>query len=249
MIKTFSLFISLLLPQLIICQGFPVAKKTPINVQKHTLSFVDDYPWLEDMRSKEVNDWVDNQNKIVDEHFTEIYKTYSPSSTIKEYDKLTTYRIPERKGKYYYSYYRKENNKSSALYIRTNIDEKSVEIIDPNTIYEGKNVTINNHYPSATSKYLAYKIRVDGSDKEEIRFFDLDKKEKMEDILYNVKFSNVSWNGNLGVFYKKNSNQQQFAKDSTFQLFYHKIGFKQEEDELIYDGADSESNIDFFYSP
>lgn len=246
MIKKISLFICLSLPQLIICQEFPVAKKTPITITKNTFSFVDDYPWLEDMRSKEVNDWVDAQNKIIDEHFTEIYEKYNPSSTIKEYDKLTTYRIPERKGKYYYSYYRKENNKSSALYIRTNIDEKSVEIIDPNTIYEGKNVTINNHYPSGGSKYLAYKIRVDGSDKEEIRFFDLDKREKMEDILYNVKFSNVSWNGNLGVFYKKNSNQQQFAKDSTFQLFYHKIGFKQEEDELIYDGSTNESNIDFF---
>ena len=227
-------------------QEFPKAKKTPITITKNTLSFVDDYPWLEDMRSKEVNDWVDAQNKIIDEHFTEIYKKYNPSSTLKEYDKLTTYRIPERKGKYYYSYYRKENNKSSALYIRTNIDEKSVEIIDPNTIYDGKNVTINSHYPSGSSKYLAYKTRVDGSDKEEIRFFDLDKKEKMEDVLYNVKFSNVSWNGNLGVFYKKNNNQQQFAKDSTFQLFYHKIGFKQEEDELVYDGAASESNIDFF---
>lgn len=244
--KTIFFCLGLLIPHFLMCQEFPVAKKTPIKIKKHNLSFVDDYPWLEDMRSKEVTDWVDNQNKIVDEHFTEIYKEYNPSSTIKEYDKSTTYRIPERKGKYYYSYYRKENNKSSALYIRTNMDEKSVEIIDPNTIYKGKNVTLNNHYPSGSSKYLAYKIRVDGSDKEEIRFYDLDKKEKMEDVLYNVKFSNVSWNGNLGVFYKKNINQQQFAKDSTFQLFYHKIGFKQEEDELIYDGATSESNIDFF---
>lgn len=244
--KTIFFCLGLLIPHLLMCQEFPVAKKTPIKIKKHNLSFVDDYPWLEDMRSKEVTDWVDNQNKIVDEHFTEIFKRHNPSSTIKEYDKSTTYRIPERKGKYYYSYYRKENNKSPALYIRTNIDEKSVEIIDPNTIYEGKNVTLNNHYPSGSSKHLAYKIRVDGSDKEEIRFYDLDKKEKMEDVLYNVKFSNVSWNGNLGVFYKKNINQQQFAKDSTFQLFYHKIGFKQEEDELIYDGATSESNIDFF---
>ncbi|WP_026703747.1 prolyl oligopeptidase family serine peptidase [Flavobacterium soli] len=240
----FSL-IFLLNLQILFGQEFPKAKKTPKTVTKHNISFVDDYSWLEDMRSNEVNNWLDEQNKIVDEHLKGIFEIYNPSTTIKEYDKLTTYRIPERKGKYYYSYYRKES-KSSSLYMRNNVDDKSVEIIDPNTIYEDKIVTLSNHYPSGSSKYLAYKIRIDGSDKEEIRFFDLDKREKMEDILYNVKFSNVSWNGDLGVFYKKNNNQQQFAKDSTFQLFYHKIGFKQDDDELVYDGANDESNISFF---
>ena len=69
---------------------------------------------------------------------------------------------------------------------------------------------MNGYYPSKNSKYLAYKISPNGSDRHEIRFVDIVKQENLKDLLTDVKFSNVSWNGDKGVFYKKNSKLSYF---------------------------------------
>jgi len=229
-------------------QQQPVTKKIPTTISKHGITFTDNYSWLEKMRSDEVTNWVDTQNKIMSDHFKTLNNTDSIAAVIKEYDTKTTYKIPERKGKYFFSLYRKEAHKSGYLFYRKDLNEKSVELVNPNTIYEDKNVAITNYYPSKSSKLLAYKINIDGSDRHEIRFVDLDKRTALTDDIKNVKFSNVSWNKDNGIFYKKNSNKEQFAKDSTYQLFYHKIGTLQENDDLVFDSSKSESDFDFFTS-
>lgn len=229
-------------------QEFPVSKKTTSIITKHKVSFQDDYTWFEDMKSEEVTNWSNAQNEAVNLHFDEIKKTHSLTSVIKEYDSKTTYSLPDRKNKYFYKFYRKDKNKSSSLFFMKTLDDLPVEIVNPNKIYADSNVTIDGYYPSRNSALLAYKISIDGSDKHEIRFVDLNKNKAKDDILKNIKFSNVSWNNDQGVFYKKNSNKDVFAKDSTFQLFYHKIGTQQEQDKLIFDASEKEGDISFFTS-
>ena len=244
--KNILTFICCFLSLFLFSQEYPKTKKTPITITKHNVSFQDDYSWLEDMRSEEVTRWVNQQNVILDTCFKKIKKVYNIASTIKEYDARTTYSLPKRSGKYFYKFYMKDKKKSSSLFFMKNLDDEPVEIVNPNRIYPENNVTINDFYPSKNSKSLAYKISINGSDKQEIRFMDLDKNRSIEDVLKDVKFSNVAWEKDHGVFYKKNSNKIQFEKDSTFQLYYHRIGLKQDDDELILDGVKFEGNISFF---
>ncbi|MDI1254810.1 MAG: prolyl oligopeptidase family serine peptidase [Flavobacterium sp.] len=229
-------------------QEFPKAKKTPVLVSKHGISFADDYPWMEDMRSTEMADWIAAQNTFTDAHFAEIGNTYASLKTIKKYDAGRSYKLADRKGAYFFYMFRKQNDKSSSLYVAKSLDEKPLEIINPNLIYDDKVVSITKYFPSKTSKLLSFKIAVDGSDRQEIRFYDFKQKKQLDDVLQNVKFSNVSWNGEEGIFYKKNSNRQQFAKDSTFQLMYHKIGTLQEQDKLVFDDSKTEGNILSFFT-
>jgi prolyl oligopeptidase len=142
----------------------------------------------------------------------------------------------------------KDKKQSSSLYLLKDLDDKPAEVVNPNKIYKESNVVINGYFPSKNSSRLAYKISIDGSDKHEIRFVDLFKNNDLPDVLKDVKFSGVAWNKDRGVFYKKNSNKEFFAKDSTFQLLYHRLGSKQEEDELILDASKNEGDISFFSS-
>jgi prolyl oligopeptidase len=244
----FTVFFYLMFSTLIYSQQYPETKKTPLTVTKHKVSYQDDYSWLENMRSEEVNNWVDKQNEFTKSHIDEVSKTYSVSSKIKEYDTRTTYSLPQKKGKYFYASYRKDKKKPSSLFFMKSIDDEPLEIVNPNNIYPEKTVTLNSYFPSKNSANLAYKISIDGSDKHEIRFVDLFKKKNLDDVLKNVKFSNVSWNKDRGIFYKQNTNKDFFAQDSTFKLYYHKIGSLQDTDELILDATNTGNYFSFFTS-
>jgi prolyl oligopeptidase len=244
--KNITTLICFLLSLIAFSQKYPSTKKTPLTITKHNISFQDDYTWLENIRSEEVTNWVNQQNVIVDSCFKEIKKVYNIASTIKEYDAMTSHSLPNRNRKYFYEFYRKEKNKAPSLFYMRDLDDEPIEIVNPNKIYPENNVTINNYFPSNNSKLLAYKISINGSDKEEIRFVNIEKNRSIDDVLKNVKFSAVSWNRDKGVFYKKNSNRTQFERDSTFQIYYHPIGLKQDDDKLVYNGLQFENYASFF---
>lgn len=230
---------------LVFSQDLPKTTKKPIPFSKHDFSFQDDYSWLENIHSEETNTWVDAENEVTYKHFEEIKKKYSPLSKIKEYDFLSTNGLPTKKGKYFYSFYRKDKTQPSSLFFRKNLLDQPREIINPYKIYSSNTVSVAGYYPSKSSSLLAYKLSLNGSDVQEIRFADLTKFRDLDDVLENVKFSHVAWNSDKGIFYKKTSNTNALAKDSTYQLFYHPIGVEQTNDQLIFDSSKRESDFTF----
>ena len=242
--KYFSVF-SFLFCFLSFSQQFPVVKKTSATITKHQISYQDDYTWLENMKSDEVKNWANAQNEVVNIHLDDIKKKYSSANKIKEYNSLSTNSLPQKKRNYFYSMYRKDKSLPSSLFYRKKLNENAIEIVNPFKIFKDENAIITNFYPSENSKLLAFETTLDGSDRKEIRFVDIDKIKIADDILTNIKFSNVAWNLDSGVFYKKNNNLDRFAKDSTYQLFYHKIGNLQKDDDLIFDTTKTESDFSF----
>jgi prolyl oligopeptidase len=226
-------------------QNIPVTKKVSSTLQKHDLKIQDDYSWLQNLNSEEVTSWVNAQNSATNAKFDEI-NVSKIASKIKEYDFLSTNSLPVKKGKYFYSMYRMDKNQPASLFYRKSLNDNSVEIVNPFKIYKDNNAVLNSYYPSKNATYIAYEISLNGSDRKEIRFSNINKKEVLKDIIKDSKFTNIAWYQDKGVFYKKNSNKNVMAKDSTYQLYYHAIGTTQEEDKLVYDVTKSESTISFF---
>lgn len=239
-------FYCILLVNVAVAQNFPKAEKTPVTVQKHAQTFVDDYPWLENVTSITTLEWVEKQNEITNQHYATVKKKYNTRSKIEEYNFLSTNSMPYKNGKYYYSRYLRDKDKPASLYYRKDLKDMPQELINPFRIYKNKNVLLSNFYPSKNSKYIAAKMSLDGSDRQEIRFCDIDKVTILDDVVSQVKFSSIIWNEDKGIFYKKNSNRQVFEKDSTFQLFYHKIGTQQSDDILMYDASELQNNFTFY---
>jgi len=227
-------------------QTYPPAERTPLEIQKFDYTFTDDFPWLEQMSSDKTKNWVSLQNNLIDEHLKVIRKKYSSKTKIEEYDFLSTNMMPYKRGQYYYSYYRLDKAKPAHLFFRENLRDDPKELINPSKIYKNNNANITGHYPSKNSKNLAAAISLDGSDRKEIRFFDIKSKKILDDIIKDVKFSSVEWNEDKGVFYKKNNNQSVFERDSTYQLLYHKLGTPQNEDKLLFDATVSNNFFDFY---
>ena len=223
-----------------------VTKKIPSSYTKHGIAITDDYSWLENIKSPETTKWVEEQNQITAAHIEEVKKKYNLEKKIKEYDLLNSNSLPQKKGKYYYSRYRKDNSTPSSLYYRKKLEDKPVEILNPNKIFENSSFVLSDFYPSKSSNLLAYSVSIGGSDKIEIRFVDINKKTNLEDIISDVKFSEAEWNLDFGIFYKKNTNVNRIAIDSTNQLFYHKLGTKQIDDKLIFDNSKTGGFFTFY---
>ena len=240
------LFILLFVTANIFSQQKIETKKVSSTLSKHGITLQDDYAWLENTSDKDVADWVNLQNSVSEEKLSELVKNYNFSFKIKDYDYLSTNGLPSKKGKYFYNFYRIEKNKPSVLYYRENLNDLAKPLVDPFDVYKDANVVLSGYFPSKNSRYLAFKISPNGSDRQEIKFKDFANKKYLDDVLTDIKFSNVAWNDDKGVFYKKNSNKEFFAKDSTYQLYYHKIGDIQSKDQLVFDTSNTKSNFSFF---
>jgi prolyl oligopeptidase len=238
--------ICLLLCEIVICQKNINTKKIPAPFNLHSTIITDDYCWLEDIKSVTVKEWVREQNTVSQSHLKKIIDLYDFEKTIINYNKHNSDNFPQKKGRYFFSRYYKEKDKPSSVFIRRKLDEESEELIDTWGIYKNNNIIIENYYPSKSSDIVAFKVNTDGSDVKEVRFIKVFKKELYNDILKNVKFSDIEWNLDLGVFYKKNTNQNRTEIDSTFQIMYHKLGTSQEEDQVVYDATNKMVSFDFF---
>lgn len=246
--KKITVFYCLFFTVFVFSQSTMTTKKNPSPFTKHGITLIDDYAWLENTKSEDVANWVDTQNKNTKAHLEEINLAKSIAVKIREYDRLTAATLPDKKGKYFYKMYRKDNTTPAYLTYRKSLNDFPTEIVNSYKIYNDPTVFINGYYPSKSSKYLATKFNINGSDKNEVRFYNLTTGTNPLDILKNIKYSNVEWNEDDGVFYKKNSNTEVFAKDSTNQLYYHKMGESQDKDVLVFDTSKSETTFSFFTS-
>ena len=246
MIMTRYLFLLLFVSITVFSQHKVETKKVSTTLSKHGITIQDDYTWLENTSNKEVIDWITLQNNVSEQKLTEVVKNHNFSFKIKDYDYLSTYSLPSKNGKYFYNTYRIDKNKPGVLYYRESLNDLGKPLVDPYDVYKDANVVLLGYYPSKNSKYLAFRISPNGSDRHEIKFRDFVNKKYLNDVLTDIKFSSVAWNGDKGVFYKKNSNKEFFARDSTYQLFYHKIGDVQSKDQLVFDTSNTKSNFSFF---
>ncbi len=245
--KNIFAFIFFFLSQsLIFCQSFPATKSISKTKTKFGVSYQDDYEWLEDMKSEETKLWTNAQNEVVNLQFVEIKKKYNALNKIKEYNIYSSSGLPIKKEDYYYSLYIKDKGKPSDLFYRKDLNTTSIELFNPFKIYKSTNVLLMDYRPSKNSKYIACKVSLDGSDRNEIRFVDIEKVKNLDDNVSNVKFSKMEWNNDSGIFYKRNTNLNTFAKDSTYQLYYHKLGTNQEADKLVFDATKTRNAFSYF---
>lgn len=243
--KNYFLYI-LLFVSSVFSQNFPVSKPVSKTITKFNISYQDEYSWLENMKSQETNNWVNAQNEFTNLNLELTNKEYNMLSKIKEYNFYSSSGLPVKKGTYYYSTYIKDKGKPNVLFYRKELNGDAIELFNPFKIYNNSTASISGYTPSKNSKYIACKVTLDGSDRTEMRFVDIDKNEKLNDIISNVKFSRTEWNKDSGIFYKRNSNQNYFAKDSTFQLYYHKLGTNQDTDKLVFDASKTENSFTYF---
>jgi prolyl oligopeptidase len=207
----------------------------------------DPYRWLEDDRSEATEAWVKRQNEVTFGYLDNIpYREELKNrlSKLWNYEKIGA---PFKEGDY--TYFRKNDGLQNQYVIyryKTGEDPSTAEVfLDPNTFKEDGTISLGGLSFSKDGKTLAYSISEGGSDWRKILVMDVESKEIVEDTLVDIKFSGMSWYKNEGFYYSsydKPKGSELSAKTDQHKVYYHKLGTKQSDDQLIYGGTPEEKH-------
>jgi len=202
----------------------------------------DPYRWLEDDKSEETEAWVTEQNKVTYAHLGKIpyRKTLNDRlSKLWNYEKIGA---PFKEGDHEY-YYKNDGLQNQYVIYKKSTGGTDEVFLDPNTFSEGGTTSLGNVSFSKDGKTVAYSISEGGSDWRKVIIMDAETKEVKEDTLIDIKFSGLSWKGNEGFYYSsydKPKGSELSAKTDQHKLYFHKLGTKQSEDQLIFGGTDEQ---------
>ncbi|WP_179353174.1 prolyl oligopeptidase family serine peptidase [Winogradskyella vidalii] len=207
----------------------------------------DPYRWLEDDRSKETEAWVKAQNDVTFGYLDTIpYREELKERLTKlwNYEKISA---PFKEGDYTYFYKNDGLQNQSVLYrYKTDADPSTAEVfLNPNTFKEDGTISLGGTSFSKDGKTLAYAISEGGSDWRKILVMNTETTEIVEDTLIDIKFSGMSWYKNEGFYYSsydKPEGSELSAKTDQHKVYYHKLGTKQAEDQLIFGGTPEEKH-------
>ncbi|XP_043481657.1 prolyl endopeptidase-like [Leptopilina heterotoma] len=242
----------LTLPLLQITLISGITEKTTINYPEifrddiiddyHGIKVADPFRWLENLDSQDTKNFISAQNSITDTYLNSsvsfkenIYRRLQEL----DFDYLPYHFCPERHGNKYYSFKIEGPERQGFLYVHDTLDGEQKLLLDPNTLSTSKrNVSIGSRIFSDDGTMLAYILRENSSNWNEINFLNLETGEKYADTLKKVIYT-VGWtHDKLGIFYTTvphNKSVETFDHDSleNMKIYYHKFGTQQTEDILV----------------
>ncbi len=211
----------------------------------HGVEVADPYRWLEgDVRtSEEVAEWAKAQSDFAREYLDRL------PSLEKFRDRLTNlwnyerFSVPSQKaGKYFF--YRNDGLQNQAvLYVGKSYDDPGRVLIDPNTWSAEGTVALGLTRVSDEGRYLAYCRKESGSDWSTIFVMEVESGRQLEEQLLWTRWANLVWNADSTGFYyiryAEPAEGEQFQASVTDPMcYFHRLGTKQDEDQLVYQRPD-----------
>lgn len=207
----------------------------------------DPYRWLEDDRSSETEDWVKSQNEVTFGYLDQIPYRKELKERLSKIWNYERSGAPFVEGNYTYFYKNDGLQNQSVIYrFRTGEAKETAEVfLDPNTFKEDGTISLGGLSFSKNGELLAYSISEGGSDWRKIIVMDAKTKEIKEDTLVDIKFSGMYWYKNEGFYYssyEKPKGSELSAKTDQHKVYYHKLGTKQSQDQLVFGGSPAEKH-------
>ena len=228
----------------LITVNYPTTAKVDTVDNYFGTQIKDPYRWLEDDRSAETEAWVKEQNELTFSYLEQIpfrEDLKKRLSKLWNYEKLGA---PFIEGNYTYFYKNDGLQNQYVVYRQKGLEEAEV-FLDPNTFSEDGTTSLASLSFTKDGSLAAYLISEGGSDWRKAIVIDTDSREIIEDTLVDIKFSGITWKGNEGFYYSsydKPKGSELSAKTDQHKVYFHKLGTKQEEDELIFGGKDEEKH-------
>ena len=218
---------------------YPITEKKQVIDTYFGVEVIDNYRWLEDDRSEETAQWVEQQNNVTFNFLSQIPIRKQIKNRLEKvwnYEKLSA---PFKRGDYTY-FYKNYGLQNQYVIYREKDDEQEV-FLDPNSFSEDGTVSLGSLSFSPDGSLAAYTISEGGSDWRSIIVINALTKEIIEDTLVDIKFSGVSWKGNEGFYYAsydKPEGSELSAMTDQHKLYYHQLGTNQKEDKVIFGATD-----------
>lgn len=201
----------------------------------------DPYRWLEDDMSDETAAWVKAQNEVTFGFLNQIPFRNEINQRLTNLWNFERVSAPFIEGDYTY-YYKNDGLQNHSVVYREKDGNEEI-FLDPNTFSDDGTTSLDALSFSKSGKLAAYSISEGGSDWRKVIVIDAETKEQIGDTLVDLKFTGISWKGEEGFYYStydKPEGSQLSAMTDQHRLYYHKLGTKQSDDQVIFGKKENE---------
>lgn len=216
---------------------YPKTKKNPVIDSYHTIEIMDNYQWLENTATPEVEDWVAAQNKISLKYLKKISNTKGARAKMKSYVwsemQLEVYTETKKNQEYYYKLIYPGRNSPPSIYYTKGNKTSYQKLIGPNSISTKDRINFTRLTPSYDDHFLAYQYNRNGSDWKEIKIVGIKNRHFFKEVLTEVISPQINWYGQ-GFFYIKNKFNAKKVSRAFPELMYHRLETAQTEDAKVF---------------
>ncbi|MCO7331798.1 prolyl oligopeptidase family serine peptidase [Riemerella anatipestifer] len=218
--------------------NYPETKKVNHTDTYFGTQVQDPYRWLEDDRAEDTKDWVKRQVAFTQNYLDQISFRDEIKAQLKDmwnYEKISA---PFKEGDYTY-FYKNDGLQAQSVLYRKDKNGNTEVFLDPNQFSKDGTTSLAGISFNKKGNLVACKISEGGSDWNKIIILDAITKKQIDETLVDVKFSGISWLGDEGFFYSsydKPDGSVLSAKTDMHKVYFHKLGTKQSQDQLIIGG-------------
>ena len=230
-----------LLPFLLQAQiNYPQAKKEIVVDDYNGVKVEDPYRWMEDENSPAVKQWIDQENAVTQNYLSKIPFRNQWLARLEEVVNYPRYSIPFRVKDYYYFSKNDGLQNQNVMYRQKGLEGKPELILDPNKFSADGTTSLATFSVSKDGHFAVVGKSTGGSDWRTYLVLDLVTMKYLPDSLAWIKASGPSWLGD-GFYYSRypapEKGKELSTKNENQQVYYHKVGTSQEQDQLIYEDA------------
>jgi prolyl oligopeptidase len=210
----------------------------------HGVEVADPYRWLEDLDSKQTEDFVAEQNSCKLQSLDSLPQRDPIRRRLTELWDYERVSPPFRRGERWFMARNDGLQNQAVVYALDgpSPDASRRVLIDPNAWAEDGTLSLADFVLDREGRHAAFGVSKAGSDWTEWRVLDVERAAETGDVLEWVKFTSAEWlPDGSGFFYGRFDQPEGDALEDVnyFQkLFFHRLGTPQSDDLLVYERAD-----------
>jgi len=212
---------------------YPVTRKVDVVDEVHGIRIEDSYRWLEESSSQEVQDWVEQQNKLA----LSVLQEYPGQEIIRrrlqslynyDYIMVTNFRVvvTAEKPRFFY-FFRGAGKNQPALCYQDGEQGDRVVLFDPLRISDEGLVTVDWFMPSNDGSMIAFGLSEGGTEKSVLHVMKVQTQELLDEKIPQTKWCSLAWLDNDGFYYSRYpllGTVPQGDENYYHHVFYHRLG-------------------------
>jgi prolyl oligopeptidase len=220
---------------------YPSTARGDVVDNYHGTQVADPYRWLEQLDSEATRQWVNAENAVSQPRLESLPARPWLKQRLTALWNYERFNNPRKAGKHYYFTRNDGTQNQAVLYVTEDLQSNGRVLFDPNTASKDATIALSDYTPGPDGSLVAYALSDGGTDWEIYKFRRAQDGTDLADTLTRTKFFGVSWaRDGSGVYYSKYPARPGAPNDSKGDdagrpdVYFHKLGDKQEQDQLVY---------------
>ncbi|KAJ6647042.1 Prolyl endopeptidase [Pseudolycoriella hygida] len=230
-----------------------VARNTTVEDKYGTVVVPDPYRWLESPDTNATKSFVTEQNGLSTPYFEQCPFRAEIRDRLAKVWNYRKVNPPQKHGNHYFQYANNGLQDQNVLYIQDALEGDNTNrrvFLDPNLLSTDGTVALTSTQSfSKDGSLFAYGISTSGSDWRKVYIRNVSSNENLEDVLIKVKFTDLVWKGNEGIFYghypdfEGDPEGSDTGTNENQKISFHRIGTRQEDDVIVVEFPEKPKNL------